>query len=64
MEAAVEQALEDAERAGIQGAEVTPFLLSRVSEFTERGSLRANLSLLKNNARVAAQTAAALQELE
>lgn len=64
MEAAVEQALEDAERAGIKGAGVTPFLLSRVSELTGGGSLRANLSLLKNNARVAAQTAAALHELE
>ena len=64
MEQAVEQALEEAEEAGIKGAEVTPYLLSRVSEITGGDSLRANLSLLKNNARVAAQTAAALHELE
>jgi pseudouridylate synthase len=53
VQAAVNRALMEAEAAGIRGQEVTPFLLNRVSELTERASLNANLELLKNNARVA-----------
>lgn len=41
----------------ITGQAVTPHLLNRVSELTHGASLQANLSLLKNNARVAAQVA-------
>jgi len=59
MEAAVDQALADAQEQGIRGQAVTPFLLARVSELTGRASLRANLDLLLNNARVAAEIAAA-----
>ena len=43
--------------AYVTGQAVTPYLLSRVSELTHGASLKANLSLLKNNARVAAQVA-------
>ena len=57
MEAAIQAALAEAESAGVHGAAATPFLLSRVSELTGGESLRANLDLLKNNARVAAQVA-------
>jgi pseudouridine-5'-phosphate glycosidase len=39
---------------------VTPFLLARVSEITEGRSRAANLALLRNNARVAAQVAVAI----
>jgi len=39
---------------------VTPFLLARVSELTHEESRNANVVLLKNNARVAAQIAKAL----
>ena len=53
MEEAVEQALKDAEEHKITGQEVTPFLLKRVSEITGKASLKANLGLLLNNARVA-----------
>lgn len=62
MKGAVEEALADAEQQGISGQEVTPFLLSRVSNLTGGASLQANLSLLKNNARVAARTAIALNQ--
>jgi pseudouridine-5'-phosphate glycosidase len=56
VEKAVQQAM--SELGGkITGQAVTPFLLSRVSELTHGASLRANLSLLKNNAIVAAQVA-------
>lgn len=60
MEAAIQAALSEAESAGIHGSATTPFLLSRVSELTGRQSLRANLALLINNARVAAQVAKAM----
>jgi pseudouridine-5'-phosphate glycosidase len=39
---------------------VTPFLLDRMRELTGGASVRANLALLRNNARVAAALAGAL----
>jgi pseudouridine-5'-phosphate glycosidase len=54
---AIEQALAEAQETHIRGQQVTPFLLSRVSELTHGSSLRANLALLHNNARMAAQIA-------
>jgi pseudouridine-5'-phosphate glycosidase len=57
---AATQAQAEADAAGISGAAATPWLLRRVSELTGGQSLRANLSLLRNNARVAASVAAAL----
>lgn len=60
MEDAIQQALAEAQENHIHGAATTPFLLSRVSEITDGASLRANLSLLRQNARVAGQVAAAM----
>jgi pseudouridine-5'-phosphate glycosidase len=57
---AIEKALLEAKEKGISGKSVTPFLLGRVSELTGRVSLRANIGLLHNNARVAAQIAIAI----
>jgi len=51
---AIDQALGDAERMGIRGQEMTPYLLKRVTDLTGGTSLRANLGLLCNNARIAA----------
>jgi pseudouridine-5'-phosphate glycosidase len=62
MAKAVNQALREAHRSHITGQEVTPFLLKRVSEITGKASLKANLGLLLNNARVAAQVAVCLAE--
>lgn len=56
----IEQALAEADSRGLRSAEVTPFLLTRVAELSGERSLRANIALLKNNARVAAQIAVAL----
>lgn len=56
-ETAIQAALEEAQAKGIHGPEVTPYLLSRVSQLTKGASLRANLALLHNNARVAAMIA-------
>jgi len=60
MESAVQKALADAEAQNIQGSAITPFLLKRVSELTKGDSLKANLALLRNNARVAAEVASAI----
>ncbi len=60
VEAAIEQALEEAEREGVRGKAVTPYLLARVTELTGGESMAANIALLRNNAAVAAQIAAAL----
>ena len=57
VERAINQALDEAIIANIHGQAVTPFLLSRISELTGGASLRANLGLLRNNARVAAEIA-------
>ena len=51
------QANREAREQGIRGKALTPFLLGRISELTAGTSMRANLSLLLNNARVAAQIA-------
>jgi pseudouridine-5'-phosphate glycosidase len=47
-------ALGEAREKSIRGQEMTPFLLKRVTELTGGASLRANLGLLSNNARIAA----------
>ncbi len=52
-------ALKEAEAQGILGKEVTPFLLKRIAEITEGRSLKANIALVLNNARVAADIAVA-----
>jgi len=59
-DAALTAALDAAAEAGITGAAVTPFVLERVGRETEGGSVPANLALAENNARVAAEVAAAL----
>ncbi|HEX8422847.1 MAG TPA: pseudouridine-5'-phosphate glycosidase [Pyrinomonadaceae bacterium] len=53
----LETALAEAAREAIYGRELTPFLLSRMSERSGGATLRANIALLENNARVAAQIA-------
>ena len=57
MEHEVDAALAAAQRAGVSGAALTPFLLSRMSDTTSGRTLAANVALLRNNARVAAAIA-------
>jgi len=64
MEPFIEQANKEAHEQGIHGQAVTPFLLQRINELTGGKSMRANLALLLNNARLAAQIARALNENE
>ena len=58
----IEQALADDAR-GVSGKDVTPFLLARIVEMTGGASLTANIALVKNNARVGSQVAAAYAAL-
>ena len=53
-------ALEDAEWKGITGPELTPFLLRQMAERSGGATLRANIALIENNARVAAAIASAI----
>lgn len=51
------ESLGDAEESKIKGRDLTPFLLARMAERSAGATLRANIALLENNARVAAQIA-------
>ena len=62
--AAIDRALQEADEQGIRGKQCTPFLLARVKELTGGDSLDANIQLVLNNARLAAQTAKALTDYE
>ncbi|MBN2300003.1 MAG: pseudouridine-5'-phosphate glycosidase [Acholeplasmataceae bacterium] len=53
----IDRALEDAKKEGIKGKDTTPYLLAKVKELTKGESLEANLELVFNNARLAAQIA-------
>jgi pseudouridylate synthase len=56
-------ALQQAQRDGITGKAVTPFLLQHIFEATDGQSLRANIALVRNNARLAARIAGELRKL-
>ncbi|MFN4057467.1 MAG: pseudouridine-5'-phosphate glycosidase [Roseinatronobacter sp.] len=56
----IAQALAEAEAQSITAKAVTPFLLRRIFELTEGASLRANIALVRNNARLGAAIAKAL----
>ena len=58
----IETALAEARDGGVTGKDVTPFLLSRIAELSDGESLRANIALIRNNARLAACIAVASAE--
>jgi pseudouridine-5'-phosphate glycosidase len=64
MEPIIEKASKEAKEKNIHGQALTPFLLQRISERTKGKSMKANLSLLLNNARLAAQIASAMRASE
>lgn len=53
-------ALREAKDRQIKGKEITPFLLSRMSEKSNKRTLSANVALLENNVKVAAEIALSL----
>jgi len=60
MDAYILQASQEAIKKEKHGQELTPFLLQRISELSSGRSVRTNVSLLLNNARLAAQIARSL----
>jgi pseudouridine-5'-phosphate glycosidase len=60
VERAIDVALAAADKAGVHGSAVTPFLLAMLGESSSGRTLDANVALLRNNARVAAEIATAL----
>ena len=55
IESAIQQSLVEVEQQHVIGRDVTPFVLKRIYELTQGRSLTANIALVKNNARVAAE---------
>ncbi|MEK1864532.1 MAG: pseudouridine-5'-phosphate glycosidase, partial [Rhizobium leguminosarum] len=62
MEIYIERALDSAERDEVTGKAVTPYLLSTIFDLTDGQSLKTNIALVENNARLAAEIAVALSE--
>lgn len=62
-EAVISQATQEAAAIGVTGAATTPWLLKRIAELSSGESVEANVALLRNNGRVAAQIAGALASL-
>lgn len=60
---AIEAALAEAHTKGVNGKDVTPFLLARLADITAGRSLDANIALVLNNAAVAATIAIAYAEV-
>jgi pseudouridylate synthase len=59
----IAQALAQAEQQGITGKRITPYLLQSINTLTQGQSLKTNIALVKNNARVGAELAVALAAL-
>lgn len=56
----IKQALDEADAQGIAAKAVTPFLLQRIFELTDGESLKANIALVRNNAKLASEIALAM----
>ena len=51
---AIETAVEEANKIGIKGKEITPYLLDKIQKLTGGESLESNIKLVYNNAKLAA----------
>jgi pseudouridine-5'-phosphate glycosidase len=60
---AIQDALKEMNQLGIKGKETTPYLLGKIVELTKGKSLEANIALVYNNCRLAAQIAKELNQL-
>ena len=60
---AVDQAIREADNTGVGGAALTPWLLARVAAITDGASVKANIALIVNNAKVGGELAGALVAL-
>lgn len=60
IENTIREAVLEAERTGIRGKRITPFLLARIEELTDGKSLESNIRLVLNNAGLAADISRSL----
>jgi len=60
LERLLAESIRSASEHGIRGKDITPFLLAELASRSEGRTIEANIALLKNNARVAADIAIAL----
>ena len=60
----IDQALKEANEKGIKGKEVTPFLLQNIVLKTKGESLKANIALIYNNAKIGARIACEYNKLQ
>ena len=60
LDAVLAESLKAAAQKGIKGKDITPFLLSQMSERSGGKTLAANIALLENNAKIASQIAVAI----
>ena len=64
VERAIQQAILECDSQKITGRDITPFLLGRVNELTGGESLKSNIELIKQNAKIASEIAVSLSQLE
>ena len=62
IEPVIQAALKQAQTQSIKGKDTTPFLLKAIAEATHGKSLKANIALVENNAKLAAQIAKAYSQ--
>ena len=60
---AIRKSIEEAEQQNITGKKITPFLLSRIEQITNGKSLKSNIQLVLNNAKLASEIAVELSKL-
>ncbi|QWC00235.1 pseudouridine-5'-phosphate glycosidase [Mycoplasmatota bacterium] len=60
----IDLAIKESQKDGIEGKDVTPYLLAKIVEKTQGKSLEANLALVYNNARVGAKIAVEYAQLK
>ncbi len=60
----ISEAIARAKKNGVTGKAVTPYLLAEILDITKGTSLKANIALVENNARLAAKIAVALSTLK
>ena len=63
IDANIEKALSEADKLGVTGKQITPFLLDKIQKLTEGKSLEANIQLVYNNVRLACEIAIELCKL-
>src|SRR5262249_38669602 len=63
LDAVLKNALEAAEQNDVSGRQLTPFLLAHMAKQSDGATLRANIALLENNARVASLIATDISTL-